>query len=100
MFDLYSGTETSHGAQEGERLAYGFRFKVVADADPDVLGRVANQLNIANTAPASATLGRREDGTILIEIELRSISDSVADSIQRKLTQLTCVLSVETVRVI
>jgi hypothetical protein len=95
MFDLYSGSDNSHGNGPLSRVPCAFRFRVEADADPDVLARVANQLNIANMAPAMASLAMREDGTVLIQIEFNAITAALAESIHRKIEQLTCVRTVK-----
>lgn len=65
-----------------------------ADPDPDVLSRVAGVCNLANVAPRRVTLERAADERVNIGIELDGISASTADSIRRKLLQLTCVTSV------
>jgi hypothetical protein len=77
-------------ASEGKTYAYS----VEADPDPDVLSRVAGVCNLANVAPRRVSLERGADQRVKIDVQLDGISASTADSIRRKLLQLTCVTSV------
>jgi len=69
-------------------------YAIEADADPDVLSRIACVCNLANIAPRRVSLVRPAGECVKIDIELDGISESTADSIRRKLLQLTCVTSV------
>lgn len=72
-----------------------FVFVIEADAQPDVLSRVASAFNLANRPPLAATLRRESLEQVHIVIDMAQITPSVADSIRRKLLQLTCVTAVE-----
>ena len=66
---------------------------VTADAQADVLLRVAVQLNLLNTAPERFVLETLHD-IAKIEIMIRGCSDCALDLVRRKLEQLTCVIAV------
>jgi hypothetical protein len=68
-----------------------YAFSVDADPDPDVLSRIAAVCNLANVAPRRLSFERNADAGVQVSIELDGISASTADSIRRKLMQLTCV---------
>ena len=92
--DVYAGDTTqiqASGSVDSTRYVYS----VQADPDPDVLSRVAAVCNLANVAPHRVVLERVADQRIRIDIELDGISGSTADSIRRKLLQLTCVTAVD-----
>jgi|SRR5450432_2287735 len=72
-----------------------FFFEIEADADPDVFGRIANLFNLANVAPLSASLRRPSSGEVRVSVSLSLVSRHAAESIRRKLDQLTCITSVE-----
>ncbi|MBS0613240.1 MAG: hypothetical protein JSS24_08730, partial [Proteobacteria bacterium] len=58
-----------------------------------VLVRIAGICNLANVAPRRMALLRAAD-EIQVQIELDAIAAATAESIRRKLLQLTCVNSV------
>jgi len=72
-----------------------FVFRITADADPDVLSRVAGAFNFANKAPSAASLREHTANRVVIEVQMRDLSALIADLIRRKLLQLTCVADVE-----
>ncbi|HSN73446.1 MAG TPA: hypothetical protein VLT59_18155 [Steroidobacteraceae bacterium] len=74
---------------------HAFEYRVTADPDPDALCRIANQMLFANVAPWRLELIRDRAGHVCVTVELRGVVPSVAESIRRKLLQLTCVLDVE-----
>jgi hypothetical protein len=78
----------------GSHSARHFLFVIEAECEPHVLARVAGIFNIANVAPQSANLTRRSPSQLTISIAME-IGQATAESIRRKLEQLTCVLSVE-----
>lgn len=88
--DVYAGDVASTGASRAS-AAQVFAYRVEADAEPDVLARIAGICNLANVAPRRVTLDRLDRVSVLVEIELDGISAATADSIRRKLLQLTCV---------
>jgi len=67
--------------------------RLSADADADVLLRIAVQLNYLNTVPSRLWLERRAD---LIEVVVRfdACTQQTASLVCRKLAQLTSVLEV------
>lgn len=70
-------------------------YEIAADAQSDVLLRVAIVLNFANTAPRCFTLRTPNPDEVHIEAILQDISMVLADMICRKLSQLTCTIVVE-----
>jgi hypothetical protein len=72
-----------------------FSFSIEADADPDILSKVANQFNLANVAPARANFTSGAGGIALVIVEMRGITPAIADLIGRKLTQLSSVRAVD-----
>lgn len=91
-FDLYSGSAAKPGAFA--ELAGMVVYTIEADAQPDVLGRVANLLNLANLAPQLVHLQRKSDEILTISVEIGPITNTSAELIRRKMTQLTCVTEV------
>jgi hypothetical protein len=93
--DVYAGDLSSPKAGDtvSEPLCF---FDISADAEPGTFARIANVLNIANTAPNSVILEVRQVGRLSIYIEIDGISLLIAESIARKLSQLTDVLRVNT----
>jgi acetolactate synthase regulatory subunit len=88
--DVYAGdTAAAQRTLPGAVFAY----EISADPEPDVLARVAGICNLANVAPRQVKLTRDTD-EVRISVQLDFISDATADSIRRKLQQLTCVNSV------
>jgi hypothetical protein len=92
--DVYAGDTASPTVVDASDRAIHF-FNIEADSEPGTFARIANVLNIANEAPNRVTLEfQRSVGTIIIYVELR-VCLSTAQSIQRKLTQLTDVIHVD-----
>jgi aspartokinase len=92
--DVYAGDTSSPSVVGASDRAMHF-FKIEAESEPGTFARIANVLNIANVAPNHVTLeSRRNDGTIIIYVELTVLLNT-AQSIQRKLTQLTDVIHVD-----
>jgi hypothetical protein len=90
--DVYAGDTTALDAPTG-RPARNFLFLIEAECEPHVLARVAGIFNIANVAPQSANLVRLSSSVLTISVAIE-IGQTTAESIRRKLEQLTCVLSV------
>lgn len=67
---------------------------VTADACADTLARIANVILVTNAAPWRVSLCTEGD-ELCLEIELRHIEAPVIERIRRKLTQLTCVSTLE-----
>src|SRR5579859_2997623 len=90
--DVYAGDLSSSATVDATDGAIHC-FTIEADAEPGTFARIANVLNIANIAPGRVSLEERNVGTLSIYIEIR-VGFSMAQSIQRKLAQLTDVLHV------
>ena len=93
--DVYAGDDDLRAGRRPQVQTTRFRYRIEADADADVLGRISNQLNFANAAPWSLELATAADGRVVVNVELRGISDTLAEFIRRKLQQQTCVIAVE-----
>ena len=91
--DVYAG-DLAQSRAAALDSAQVFAYRIEADAEPDVLARIAGICNLANVAPRRVSLDRFERASVLVEIDLDGISIATADSIRRKLLQLTCVTSV------
>src|SRR6202040_3686311 len=91
--DVYAGdTSRLSSADSANRGIH--RFTIEADAEPGTFARIANVLNVANIAPNRVVLERKDDDrTLSVTIELQ-VALSTAESIQRKLAQLTDVIHV------
>lgn len=89
--DVYAGDLAMSSRDLSAKAPRTFVFKVEADADPDALLRIVNQLNLANRAPAALTLVGSQDETVLVEARIDLLTMELADLITRKLAQLTCV---------
>jgi hypothetical protein len=89
--DVYSGDTSLAGAAEtpGGELHF---FDIEADSEPGTFARITNVLNIANIAPRRVVLERKtNDATLSVRVEIE-VRSSTAQSIQRKLMQLTDVV--------
>lgn len=91
--DVYSG-DTTVVDPTTVRCTGSFLFTMEADAEPDVLARVAALFSIANVAPHSARLSRESSNHVKISVGIHLTSAITADMIRRKLEQLTCMISV------
>lgn len=89
--DVYAGDNAVPGRHSGDTVL----FVVVADADADVLMRVAAQLQLGNTAPSNGALARRADGAIVMSFEVEGLPEPTVDYIRRKLLQMTAVHTVD-----
>ena len=99
MSDVYAGDEDLLLGAEMQGLTQAFTFRILADADPDVLLRVASQLLLSNVAPYKVALQRIAPASVQIDAALRGITWNMAESIRRKLSQLTCADRVDMYRV-
>lgn len=93
MADVYAGDTDLRNVAQANGI-HRFCFTVLAESEPGTFARIVNVLNIANTAPHRVTLERGCDESLQISIETM-VALSTAQSIQRKLTQLTDVMAVE-----
>jgi hypothetical protein len=92
--DVYAGDDDLRHERSDASAACAFLFIVEAVPDPDAWARVANQFMLANLLPVSATMTCRDNATVVMAVELRGVVAEVASAIERKLSQLTCVLQV------
>jgi hypothetical protein len=90
--DVYAGDNSDLTSAHGksERV---FSYAIEADADPDVLARVANLFNLANRAPKYVTLRTNAEAQVTIVITIGPLDSTNAEMICRKIRQLTCVLA-------
>jgi hypothetical protein len=75
-----------------------FVVNVVADADADVLLRIAAQLNSLNNAPRRFNFERSTDDTVKVEIVVAGCSTRAIELVCRKLEQLTSVIQCQQAR--
>ena len=78
----------------GQDIRGCYLFLVDADAEPSAFGCIASVFNIANMAPQTACLERRGVETLHFGIEFSGMTERVANSLCRKLMQLTSVTNV------
>jgi hypothetical protein len=90
--DVYAVDEDLTGVTPAVAHAGRFEFTVTADADPDVLARLANALMFANVAPSRVELSQDGAGIVTCRVEIRELAAALAELIRRKLLQLTCVI--------
>src|ERR1700722_1775965 len=99
MEETVSRALTAHDYTRGRSGAdspiFSVTYRVRADAQPDVLLRVAGVLNFANQAPWNLSMRVSGVEEVTVETSLRHVPTVLADMIRRKLMQLTCVISVE-----
>ena len=95
MNDVYAGDDHLHADLQTSMPQQTFAFRILADANPDVLLRVASQFLLSNVAPCNFTLAHRTPDSVQIDAELSGVTASTAESIRRKLSHLTCTETVE-----
>ena len=86
--DVYAGDDPTGKSTDPPSLC---TLSVLADPDPLVLCKVANQVALANVAPTRCLLEVTADGGVRIEVDVWVASSHLADLMVRKLSQLTCV---------
>ena len=91
--DVYAGDDDLNRPRSGAHAGLG-SIRLQADADADIMLRVAAQLSYLNHAPTRLLLPQRADGLVLIEIELRDCGEQLLELIRRKLERLTSVREV------
>jgi len=69
--------------------------QVVTDPDPFAITKISQALALANHLPTSLACMLNPEGLLHTTAVLEEVSSQMIDSIYRKLTQLTCVISVE-----
>jgi hypothetical protein len=95
--DVYVGdTSILQVAEKSDATIY--TYSISADPDPDVLLRIAGVFLLANVSPRRVSLERGQGDRIIVMAEMSDITAATADSIGRKLEQLTCLASVSVER--
>ena len=64
---------------------------VIADADPDALVRVAAVARLGNVSPTAGSFITRDDGTIVISLEIHGLPAATVEFLRRKLEQISTV---------
>ena len=64
---------------------------VIADADPDALARVAAVARLGNVSPTAGSFVTRDDGTIVISLEMHGLPAATVEFLRRKLEQISTV---------
>jgi hypothetical protein len=95
MNDVYAGDDGLPAGIDASHPVNSFTLVVIADANPDVLLRAATQLLLSNTAPYRVLMTRASDACVRIEATLSGVAPATAESIRRKLLQLSCTESVQ-----
>jgi hypothetical protein len=70
-------------------------FRIRADLDPQLVARIAHQLNLSNLAPMAFSMVSAPDGTASVEATLEGLPYRKAELIHRKIQQLTCVIEAD-----
>lgn len=94
--DVYAGDVDLVTADPPAMADYIFRIQ--AEANPEVLSRIANQFHATNVAPCRASLRTCAEGYVEVEMEMRRIRPALAENIARKLDQLIIVTGVQVER--
>jgi hypothetical protein len=88
--DVYAGDDALP-AHAPQRTAH---YLIVADADPNVVARVAQQLAFANVSPSEFHMSVDADGVARIHATLVDVAAETCEFIRRKLDQLSTVREV------
>lgn len=92
--DVYAGDEDLNAARkEAPRSVATIRLR--AEADADVLFRVAAQLNLLNCPPLRFVLEQKPEGEVTVEAVFGNCTEFAVDMVCRKLERLTSVFEVE-----
>jgi hypothetical protein len=95
MNDVYAGDDGLPSGLDASQPVNSVTLVVIADANPDVLLRTATQLLLSNTTPSRILMTRASGECVRIEATLSGIAPATAESIRRKLMQLSCTESVQ-----
>ena len=71
-----------------------YQLLVVADADPDLLAKVANAVLVTNRLPRAATMLQHGEGVVEVAIELEYADAETAARIVRNLWRVTSIRDV------
>lgn len=91
--DVYPGDDDARKGAKRAQPQGAATFKVVADADPDLILRVGAALNLLNVAPREFHMEARPEGTASVKA-LVDCAEAQADLIARKLQRITSVRNV------
>lgn len=92
--DVYAGDEDLNLARPQAARSGLAIIRLRADADPDVLFRIAAQLNFLNCAPTRFLLEQGSEGEVVVEVQVGNCSEFSVDMACRKLERLTSVFEV------
>lgn len=95
--DVYAGDQDLDGGSAAPQAPTQTRIAIRADADADVLLRIAATLNTLNRAPQDVHMQCDPEGAAQVEVLILDCDEDVSDRLCRKLRQLTCVISAERV---
>ena len=90
--DVYAGDLDL--AHERREVCGEFVLRILADAYPDVLARIANVLLLTNSAPRDVLLHTEASGMITVQVVLTDAFPDVVRRIATKLRQLIMVTQV------
>lgn len=91
MADVYAGDDDLSDPGSPARATATYDFNVSADAQPDVVARIANQFSFVNEAPLYFEFRANPDGSAYARIRIAGATVELADIVARKLSRLTCV---------
>ena len=91
MADVYAGDDDLSNPGSPARATAAYDFNVRADAQPEVVARIANQFSFANEAPLYFEVRANSDGSACARIRIAGATAELADLVARKLSRLTCV---------
>jgi hypothetical protein len=92
--DVYSGDDALRAGAGLPRHEGVATFSIVADAHPDLIGRIGAVLNLFNIAPRSFRMESQGEGIAIVHTSLNCAAPQ-AELVARKLQQLTCARQVE-----
>jgi len=90
--DVYSGDDDQRRVHQRAIVHLPLAFCVEADAAPDTLARVLNILALSNLSPLSCRATTISYDHMEIMVQFGRFPQIVAESLVRKLRQLTCVI--------
>lgn len=92
---MYSDLRVLDGEPIDRLVPYApVTLEIMADLDPFAICKISQALAVANHLPTSLACVLRSDGVLHASAVLKDVSLHTVDAIHRKLTQLTCVISV------
>jgi hypothetical protein len=91
--DVYATDDSLRHGVSNSQPQGAATFNILADADPDLLGRVGAVLNLFNIAPRAFHMEARREGTATVDA-LVDCAEYQAELVARKLLQLTSIRNV------